>query len=85
MLPINLTSVALLADITRTSPVSKTSLPGSKFDVSLLLIGKSLTISVVTAIPEVVLSCENETVCGVLPTFAACANRTTPVYPTGAV
>ena len=52
MLPKNLISVPLLADNTRTSFVSRTSLPGNKFAVSLASIGNSFTISVVTAIPE---------------------------------
>ena len=78
-------SVALLADNLRTSPASQTSLPGSKFAVSLASIGKVFIISVVTAIPAVVRTCDNETVFVELPTFAACANKTTPVYPVDAV
>ena len=78
-------AVALLADNLIISPDSQTSLPGSKFAVSLASIGKSLIISVVTAIPAVVLTCDNETVFVELPTFAACANKTTPEYPTDAV
>jgi len=79
MLPKNLISVPLLADNTRTSFVSRTSLPGNKFAVSLASIGNSFTISVVTAIPETDLWCEKETVWVWLPTLAACARRTTPV------
>ena len=79
MLPINLISVAVFADNSKTSFVSRTSLPETKFAESLDSIGKSLTISVVTVTPPVVLTCDNETVFVELPTFAACANNTTPV------
>ena len=71
MLPINLMSVAVSADNFKTSSVSRTSLPARRFAVSLASIGKSLTISVVTAIPAVVLTCYNETVFVTEPTFAA--------------
>ena len=62
MLPKNLISVELLASTISTSSVSRTSLPGRRFAVSLDSIGKDFTISVVTAIPEVVRSWENEIV-----------------------
>jgi hypothetical protein len=55
MLPKNLISVPLLADKTRTSPDSRTNLPERRFALSLAEIGKSFKISVVTAIPAVVL------------------------------
>ena len=51
----NFTSVPLSADITKTSFVSRTNLPDNKFAVSLAGIGKSFTISVVTAMPDTVL------------------------------
>ena len=74
-------SVALLADNWMISPASQTSLPGSKFAVSLASTGKVFTISVVT----LSLLWDKDTVCVSLPTFAACANKTTPDYPTDAV
>ena len=65
MLPINLISLPALADTSRLSPVSRTSLPGSKFAVSLDSIGKVFTISVVT----LSLLWDKDTVCVSLPTF----------------
>jgi hypothetical protein len=53
MLPINLTSVPLVAERTRTSPDSRTSFPAKRFAVSFEEIGKLFKISVVTAIPAV--------------------------------
>jgi hypothetical protein len=62
MLPRNLMSVPLLADKTRTSPDSRTNFPERRFAVSFPEIGKSFKISVVTAIPLLVLLCEKEIV-----------------------
>tara|TARA_B100000035_G_scaffold187034_1_gene159586 strand:- start:313 stop:603 length:291 start_codon:yes stop_codon:yes gene_type:complete len=85
ILPKNLISVPVVPEITKTSFDSRTNFPTSKFAVSLDSIAKSFKISVVTATPATVLSWEKETLCVVDPTFAHCANNTTPVYPTGAV
>ena len=71
MLPINFTFDALFADNTRVSPVSITNFPASKLAVSLDSIGKSLMMSVVTAIPDTDLSGDSETVYVCDPTFAA--------------
>ena len=56
MLPKNLRSVALLPEILRISPCSRTSLPGKRLAVSLASIGKFFKISVVTAVPATDLS-----------------------------
>lgn len=79
MLPINLISVLLLADKVITSPVSRINLPWIRLAESLEDTGKSFTISVVTAIPAVVLWWEKETVWVSFPILDACAKRTTPV------
>jgi hypothetical protein len=55
MLPKNLMSVEFDADKTRTSPDSRTNFPARRFAVSLAEIGKFFKISVVTAIPTLVL------------------------------
>jgi hypothetical protein len=63
MLAINLMFDALSARICKTSPVSRINLPNKRFAESFAGIGKSFTISVVTAIPVVdVLLCERETI-----------------------
>ena len=77
----------LLADNFKISLDSNTSFPVNKFALSLEEIGYDLISSVVTAIPVLllVLWWNKETVWVSDPMFVACAKRTTPVYPTGAV
>ena len=81
----NFTWLGLLADNLRESPASRTNLPWVKLIVSWPWIAILLTTGVVTAIPAVVLTWSRETVCVVVSTFVACANKTTPLFPTGAV
>ena len=81
MLATNLRLLALLPEITSLSPLSKTNLPPSKFAESLAEIGKLFSNSVSVALLLWINVISSE----VLPTFAICAKRTTPVYPTGAV
>ena len=74
MLPINLILELLLADKTRTSPDSKVSFPWIKETESFPWTGNCFTISVVTAIPTVVLRWENEIV-WVIRSFYDCKSN----------
>ena len=81
MLATNLRLLALLPEITSLSPLSKTNFPPSKFVESLAEIGKLFNNSVSVALLLWINVISSE----VVPMFAICANKTTPVYPTGAV